>query len=654
MNIKCSELDNINVSLDYCNSMKLIGDELIKYLKGYNQLSQEYIKKLQIFQQNFGKKLIKSENPKCSQLLTITSKIDDIISQNIELMQISVDDIDSRIKNLEILLKEKIENANSFKKTSFDLIKDLNSSYNEINKTKNNFLSSISKAEEVIDKYNIDKNKIQEHENGLGIKLSENEYNSLKEQQKNELGEMNNLIKMTKKYEDFHKGSISASIKMHDKFIEDCNSYRDKIKLCACEIADEIKNLVCAFFVCFKNSYKQPLSSIEIFINDFNLINEQKEIDKIISSDFKTDNQLKNFESAKYQLKSFSLLSNWNYLKNQENENNNEENDNNQISNKRKLVEKLEDGFSEMKYICDESLVMTIKSMFENFDLIDKEGFDIQFEEGKNKAQKYVLKIISNMNSYPFAKEGLYANNNLELLKEYTIEYKREELTNEEIMDLIQLLNVHENRIIFLQKLSDYRARGKFVLCDKDYILLSQLFNIISDKIQKDNDYHTAEMVIILSETYFIEEGKRKKFLQESFKGNKVFKDKNFWEEFLCYAINKEIMKTLQRDQKVKEDKENSDYKYSNVVFAQILTLIDNMIEFDLNCDTIKEVLGPKVNVYKLNDTFKETINDVIAAKLEQKDKELQEIEKVKNEEKIKKEENQKKEENKDNEKKES
>ena len=130
MNIKCSELDNINVSLDYCNSMKLIGDELIKYLKGYNQLSQEYIKKLQIFQQNFGKKLIKSENPKCSQLLTITSKIDDIISQNIELMQISVDDIDSRIKNLEILLKEKIENANSFKKTSFDLIKDLNSSYN--------------------------------------------------------------------------------------------------------------------------------------------------------------------------------------------------------------------------------------------------------------------------------------------------------------------------------------------------------------------------------------------------------------------------------------------------------------------------------------------------------------------------------------------
>ena len=223
------------------------------------------------------------------------------------------------------------------------------------------------------------------------------------------------------------------------------------------------------------------------------------------------------------------------------------------------------------------------------------------------------------MNSYPFAKEGFYANNNIEIIQEYTIEYKREELTNEEIMDLIELLNIHENRIIFLQKLSDYRGRGKFVLCNKDYILLCQLFNIICDNIKKDSDFHAVEMVIILSETYYIEEGKRKKFLQESFKGNLLFKDKNFWEEFLCYSINKEIIKTLKRDQLKKEDKENSDYKYSNVVFAQILTLIDNMFEFDLDSDIIKEVLNPKITYYKLNNEFRETINDIIEVKKEQK-----------------------------------
>lgn len=55
MNIKCSELDNVEISLDYFNSIKSLGDELIKYIRGYNQLSQEYIKKLQLFNMNSSK-----------------------------------------------------------------------------------------------------------------------------------------------------------------------------------------------------------------------------------------------------------------------------------------------------------------------------------------------------------------------------------------------------------------------------------------------------------------------------------------------------------------------------------------------------------------------------------------------------------------------
>jgi len=632
MNVKCSELDNITVSFDYFNLIKTVGDELVKYIRGFNQVSQDYMKKLQLFQTNFAKKLAKSDNPKITQITSLTSKIAEITSQIGELCQISIDDLDSRIKSFETLLKEKTDNVNSLKKSPAELTKELNSSYIEINKTKNTFMNSISKTEELIEKYYVDQNKIQEHESGLKDKLPENEYNLLKEKEKNLLNEMTNSIKMSKKYEEFHKGSITASIKKHDKFVEECNSYRDKIKNNVCEIADEIKTLVCAFMLSFKNNYKQPLCLADICLNEFNKLNEKEEMDKIMISSFKTDNQLKYFESGKYHLKSFSYLKNTNYLKDEEN-NDNDKNNNNQNDNKRKIIEKLEDGFTEMRYICDESLVMTIKTLFENFDLIEKEGLDMKFEEAKNRTQKYILKIISNMNNYPFAKEGTYNENNVEKLQEY-LDYKRAELSNNELIDLTELLDTHENRIIFLQKLSDYRARGKFVLCDKDYILLSQLFNIISEKIQKDADYRTAEMVIILSETYFIEEGTKKKYIQDSFKGNKVFKDKNFWEEFLCYSINKEIMKTLNLDQKIKEDKENSDYKYSNVVFAQILTLIDNMFEFDLDCETIKAVLNPKISVYKLNDNFKETINDVILAKQEQKNLELEQINKEKEENK--------------------
>ena len=624
MNIKCSELDNITISFDYFNSIKSVGDELIKYIKGFNQISQEYIKKLQIFHTNFGKKLSKSENQKASQITLLTSKITEVISQLIELCQISIEDNDIRIKNFETLLKEKADNVNSLKKSPSELTRDLASSYIEINKTKTSYFNSLLETEDLIEKYYMDQHKIQEHESGLGIKLSDNEYNLLKENQKNQYNEMTNSIKISKKYEKFYKGAISASAKNHDNFIKDCNLYRDKIKAITCEISNEIKNILFAFLLCFKNNYKKPLCMADSYIIYYNSLNEHEEIDKIITSSFKTDNLLKNFEFDKYQLKTFSYLKNTNYLKDQEN------NDNNQNENKRKLIEKLQDGFSEMRYICDESLVMTLKSLFKNFELIEKEGFDMKFEGAKNKTQKYVLKIIKNMNSYPFAKKGVNNENNIGKLQEYALDYKREELSQKELTDLIKLLNVHENRIIFLQKLSDYRTRGQFVLCDKDYILLSQLFNIITDKIQQDADYHTAEMIIVLSQTYYIEDGNRKKYLQESFKENKVFKDKNFWEEFLCYSINKEIMKTLDLDQKVKEDKEKSDYKYSNIVFAQILTLIDNMFEFDLDCETIKEVLNPKISVYKLNDMFKVTINDVILSKQEQKMKEEEEIKKLK------------------------
>ena len=76
-------------------------------------------------------------------------------------------------------------------------------------------------------------------------------------------------------------------------------------------------------------------------------------MDKIMISSFKTDNQLKYFEPGKYQLKSFSYLKNTNYLKDEEN-NDNDKSNNNQNDSKRKIIEKLEDGFTEMSYICDE------------------------------------------------------------------------------------------------------------------------------------------------------------------------------------------------------------------------------------------------------------------------------------------------------------
>ena len=620
MNFNYSEIDNIGISIEYFILIKQLGDEFIKYLKSYRLIAQEYAKKLQNLVNNYEKKISKPfENTKISHIMEMTQKSADIIIQNIQLFNFTIKEIDVKIQEFETILREKTEKINNLKKTYLDLPKTLISSYNEVNKTKTTFINSISKTEEIIHKYYINQNTIQNHENGLGIQLNENEYRIIKSQQQSLLNEMNISIKLSKKYEDFHKGSITACIKVQDKFIENCNNYIKEIKNMSWDISNSIKNLVSSFLLLYKNIYKRPLNTIDECINKINFIEEKNEMDKILTSNFKNDNNIKHKSTTKFHLKSFSYLEELNYLKNKEDNNKIEVKEGkNKNTIKRKVVETLDDGIETMSYISDEPIIMTIKTMFDNFDLIEKENFDIKYEEGKNNTQKYILKIIANMNNFPYAKDGFYTNNKLENKNDYKIKYKREELTNEELIDFKELLNIHENRVIFLQKLSDYRGLGKFVICDEDYDILSELFNITGDTIKRDSDFHVAELLIVISETYYMEDGNRKKYLQESIKHNNLFKEKSFWEEFLCHSINKEIMKTLKRDQKIQETKETSDYKLSNVVFTQILTLIDNMFEFDVDSNTIKEILNPKITVYKLNDEFKGTINDIIESKKNQ------------------------------------
>ena len=645
MSIKCSELDNMNISLDYFNSIKSVSDDLIKYFKGYKQLNQDYMKKLQSFQSNYRKKFSSTENPKTSQIISaLTNQLNKLIDQITELLQLSIDEIELRIREFDTFIKKKTESIKAIQKASSELNKSLNNLYNDVNKAKTNYLNSLGKTEELIDKYYSEKQRLIEHENGMGKKLNENEYTLLKEQQKNQKNDMDNSLKTSKKLENIYKNLIDSSIKLHDKYVESHNTSRDIIKKDTCELSEEIKTLIISFMVSIKNSYKQPLSSIDVAINQFNLLKEGEETDKIISSKYKDNNLLKNISPTNYKLKSLSII------KDPNNKLKNKENDKNKDALRRQnSISRLEDGFEEMKYISDEPLIITIKSIFDNFIYIDKEEehFNFEVEEKRNRSQKYILKIINNMLSYPFGKYGFNQEKKKNPNLNPNVKYKREELSTDELLDLRDLLENHENRIIFLQKLSDYRAKGRFYICIEDYTLISKFFNIILDKVKKNNDYHAAEMVIILSQTYYYEEGTRKKYLQESIEENPLFKDIMFWQDFLCYSINKEIMKTLKRDQKVKENKVNSDSKLSNIAFSQILTLIDNMYEFNVEPSVIKEILEPKIKYYKLNDAFRNTINDVILSKEQQKAIEKEEKEKEK-EDKLKKEENKKQEDKKE------
>jgi hypothetical protein len=637
MSINCSEVENFNNLLEFFNSMKSISEELTKYLRTYKQHSLDFAKKLTIMQSTLSKKLIKSDNSTMNKIINLTRKLVELLDENLNLFKLSNDDLELRIRTFEMDLKTKIDNIKLFQKKSLEQNKILINSYTEINKVKKNYLDSISKTEEIINKYYSDKKIINEHDLGLGKKININDYNIIKEKLKSESNEMNNSIKTSKFMEKVYQDMIKESFKVHDNFVENYKNLNNTIKSYNIDLSEKIKNLLLSFYLTYKNSYRQPLVSTDSNINSLNATNESKETEKILTNIYKSDNQLQNVPPVKYNLKSVEILKEDNFFDKTEININSLEDDLKKEENTKsrgRYISTLEDGFSQMQYISDSSLFMTIKKIFENFQLIEKSELNLELEEIKFKTQQYILKLEGNMNAYPFAKHG-YQNSKIDE-KNITVLYKRNDLTKEELSDLTNLMNNHESRIIFLQKLSDYRSRGKFYLDKVDYDILLNYFNLIANKVKENADYHCGEMIIILSQTYFLEivepnqKNYKKKYIQDDLMKNELFRDKDFWEEFLCYAINKEIMKTQRRDRKLIENKTSSDNKLSNVVFSQLLTIIDNMTEFGLEPEKIKEIIEPKIIYYKLNDALKLTINDVLNSKIEvekqkRKEKEKQE-----------------------------
>jgi len=236
--------------------------------------------------------------------------------------------------------------------------------------------------------------------------------------------------------------------------------------------------------------------------------------------------------------------------------------------------------------------------MKENFELIEDNNMDLKIEEEKMKCLRLTDKILELDNSKS-------KKNN-------------EGPSNEDIDNLNKLLDIHHNRVVFLQKLSEYRNKGKFEIKQQTFDILSRLFNTIINIIERDNDFHSVKNAIILSQTYYIKTDDKngKRYLQKDIEDNKIFKSKKFWEEFLDYNINKEIATCLRFDYTsgnvMKENKKESDDKISNIAFSQILPYTDNMIEFGLDKKIIREVVFPKMAMYKMSDELINSIKAVI------------------------------------------
>ena len=604
MSIKCSEVVNYNICLGYYRLITQMFKEELEYIRNYKAQINDYFKKVLNLQVNIGSKLGKPPDEFAnatwidfSPILKLTQLIPKIIQKQIENIKNFLDEIDKMLKTIDSFLSEKSKLIKNLQQKYDETNNGLVKKYIEVEKIKILFLNSIDKTEDIIAKYYENKNKIEEAKIN---KISDNELKLLNDKNKDFESQKKYLINATKKYENEYSNIIDSSTKYEDKFINVINECIKGIKNISCDLNDKIKEITLTFFTSIRESFKIPLDLIDINIPQLKEIDQKDLLNKAIIKCFNNESKLVNIIPERYNLKSLEINKSVKERKdsvNNKSRKNSMNNDNSYFSNKKSGFIKFEDGFEEMSYFEDDVILYTVREMFNNFDLINHNGVDIDIEEEKNATKTFVSKIIKNM------------------LQKLNIDYPEEDKKQ-----LLKLLDKHDNRVIFLHKLNDYRANNKFELTEKEYNILGELFSHTLNVSKTQNDYHCIELVIVLSKTYYIMKDKDNKiYLLNSIVDQKFFKTKDFWESLLLYSISKDVVRSNKRDDIKNESEKKAKIKKDNIVFSQLLSLIENMFDFGGDEKLIREIIEPKIIFYKIEDQLKSIIYELIENKFKGK-----------------------------------
>jgi len=618
MSVKCSEVVNFKISMGYHGLISQVFDQEIEYIHGYKSLINEYFKKALALQVSSGSKLGKlpDEYEKAnwldsSPILKLTQQIPKIIQKQLESQRNFLDEIEGKLKSVEAYLKSKASEIKKYQQKYDETNNELIKKYIDVEKIKNSYLNSINKSENLIMKFYDNKKKIEEAKNGK-VKLNDNEMKLLNDKNKEYESQKKSQIKSTKKHEVEYKSVVQKSVKYEDKFISIVNDSIKGVKDVVGDIADKLRETIVDFLYSIKDSFKIPLDIIDSNLEYMKDLNEKDIITKAMEKTFNNESKLLHITPVRYSLKSLEVTEEDSKKRNSKgssgkikNKNKNKTNDENYLEEKGMV--KFEDGFEEMSYFEDDMALLTVKEMFENFELINHNGLNIKVEEEKNEAKSYVNKLILNMSH----ETNKIANDSNFINEEYVTPF-----TNEEKNNLKSLLDRHHNRVIFLHKLNDYRTSSLFELSKNEYQILGELFSSLIDISKKEKDYHSVEMAIILSKTYYIMENGKKVYIQNLIQNNEHFKEKSFWEELLIYSISKEVIRSKKRDGDNSEKEDISNEKNANIIFSQLLSLIDNMSDFGVDGEMIKQIIEPKLIYYNVGDKLKATINDVIASKM--------------------------------------
>ena len=470
------------------------------------------------------------------------------------------------------LIKEKIG--------AFSLLTDLlTKSINEVNNTfeENDRILKNIESDYIESKKDLEnKNKLMEKlKNNFFSKAQETENLLIKYQKekkssklKNNNKDMNEKIEESlnemKRAEEEYINLLPNIQNLEDSFISSIESFKNTKKTILCSNVNLLKESIQNFIINYKNAFKMIFIEQDEELREMIELKLGEEIEKLIEK-----NRLINKPFRKCKIEPYKM--------------------------------KLLDTHKEQLFSCDLYKDLTSNEIDDNdiFEIANKIYENLSLKNPKYNIEIEKDKIITNN----IANKILaFSNQNISL----------EKPTKEEINKIKKLMDSKYNREIFIQKLNEFRNHGVFIIPNENYIIIGEIINSILNRIMNDSDYYSAKNCIILSQTFYKKKDEQKIFLQEEIKNNPLFKNELFWDNFILYSIQVGITESISSNLNYM----NGDIKqYNNIVFAQLIPLADNMIEFGLDKEVIKELINPKIEYYKLSEESKKIIMDILEPK---------------------------------------
>ena len=562
----------MNASLELFDIVKQNAEEYFAYINKYKECTTLYFDKLSKLTYNIkNENIILNKNLNISSFFLNLSIIPALVKIQVDDLKKFIDSLDLTIKHLESVLKNEINSVEK-PRTNFE-------------EYKKQYQKNLGKHKKLMDNLSFNEKKI------IKYYLSKNKQKYYIEEKNNMIASLRDTKLLEKDFLENIKGEENYHWLFQENSLKNIEDIKSHIRI----ILENLNSCI-LFFLCIFNDCYSPC--VKFAQNETHYIKSQKvnTNDLINENMFLKTYKLEELPSDKYVVKIFNnpRINKLNYSI--------------QISNQNTPIlmnlGNFLNFFKENDDISDDEiynlnkidLLGVAKKLYHNFKMISKSNYDIKSEEEKINVKNYSDKLI--------------------LMKKYKKSSKKaEKITHEEKKNFNELIKKKDNAEIFLTRLNKIRCFGAFEYPKKNFDDILKIFFIIIDSLIINKEPFLFKYVIILSQTFYYMENGEKKYLYHYIKAHKVFHDEENWRNVLNFNINQklenfnEIQYTIQDSKKSEQIKKD---KMVEIIFAQLLAVTQNMIDFDYDTNKAEEIMKEYINKYELIETYKVLILNMI------------------------------------------